>query len=143
MPEINFHYFQEGNDTSGDDLEAVVTGLKLARSYVREPRAARHVTAELHPGNQIQTDEDLSNYIRDQAWGHHASCTAKIGADSDRMAVLDSSFRVRGVKRLRVVDASALPHIPGFFPVASIIMIGEKAGDVIVEHAHRPHWEND
>ena len=143
MPEINFHYFQEGNDTSGDDLEAVVTGLKLARSYVHEPRAAQHVAAELHPGNQIQTDEDLSNYIRDQAWGHHASCTAKIGADSDRMAVLDSSFRVRGVKRLRVVDASALPHIPGFFPVASIIMIGEKAGDVIVEHAHRPHWEND
>ena len=59
------------------------------------------------------------------------------------MAVLDSSFRVRGVKRLRVVDASALPHIPGFFPVASIIMIDEKAGDVILEHAHRAHGRDD
>jgi choline dehydrogenase len=143
MPEINFHYFQEGNDASGDDLKAVVHGLKLARSYVNEPQAAKHVAAELHPGNQIQTDQDLSNYIRDQAWGHHASCTAKIGADNDPMAVLDSSFRVRGVKRLRVVDASALPHIPGFFPVASIIMIGEKAGDVILEHAHRTHGRDD
>jgi choline dehydrogenase len=143
MPEINFHYFQEGNDASGDDLKAVVHGLKLARSYVNEPQAAKHVAAELHPGNQIQTDQDLSNYIRDQAWGHHASCTAKIGADNDPMAVLDSSFRVRGVKRLRVVDASALPHIPGFFPVASIIIIGEKAGDVILEHAHRAHGRDD
>ncbi len=141
MPEINFHYFQEGNDASGDDLKAVVHGLKLARSYVNEPQAAKHVAAELHPGNQIQTDQDLSNYIRDQAWGHHASCTAKIGADNDPMAVLDSSFRVRGVKRLRVVDASALPHIPGFFPVASTIMIGEKAGDVILRTCASCAWE--
>jgi choline dehydrogenase len=144
MPEINFHYFKEGNnDTYPDDLNAAVEGVKLARSYVNDPQAAQHVAAELHPGPGVQTDEEISRYIQDEAWGHHASCTAKIGADNDPMAVLDSSFRVRGVKRLRVVDACALPHIPGFFPVASIIMLGEKAGDAILEHAHRTHGRDD
>jgi len=144
MPEINFHYFKEGNnDTYPDDLNAALEGVKLARSYVNCPQAAQHVAAELHPGPGVETDDEIRKYIQDEAWGHHASCTAKIGADDDPMAVLDSSFRVRGVKRLRVVDACALPHIPGFFPVASIIMLGEKAGDVILEHAHRAHWEDD
>jgi choline dehydrogenase len=144
MPEINFHYFKEGNnDTYPDDLNAAVEGVKLARSYVKDPKAAQHVAVELHPGPKVQTDDQIRTYIQDQAWGHHASCTAKIGADNDPMAVLDSSFRVRGVKRLRVVDACALPHIPGFFPVASIIMLGEKAGDAILEHAHRTHGRDD
>ena len=144
MPEINFHYFTEGNnDTDPDDLNAALEGVKLARSYVNDPQAKQHVAEELHPGPGVQTDDEIRTYIRDQAWGHHASCTAKIGADNDPMAVLDSSFRVRGVKRLRVVDACALPHIPGFFPVASIIMLGEKAGDVILEHAHRMHGRDD
>lgn len=142
MPEINFHSFKEGNDTSGADLKGILQGIKLARTYVNQSPAAKHVAAELHPGPAIQSDEDLANYIQDRAWGHHASCTAKIGADRDRTAVLDSSFRVRGVRRLRVVDACALPRIPGFFPVASIMMLGEKAGDVIIEHASRAHRED-
>jgi choline dehydrogenase-like flavoprotein len=48
------------------------------------------------------------------------------------MAVLDSNFRVRGVKGLRVVDASVFPKIPGFFIVTSVYMIGEKAADAIL-----------
>ncbi len=136
MPEINFHYFGEGNDTSGEDLKAVVKGVQLARSFLSYPKAQKHVATETFPGSQVQTEEELSSYIGDQAWGHHASCTAKIGADDDPMAVLDSSFRVRGVKRLRVVDACAFPRLPGFFPVASVLMIGEKAGDVILENAN-------
>jgi choline dehydrogenase len=51
------------------------------------------------------------------------------------MAVLDSRFRVRGVERLRVVDASVFPHIPGLFLVAPVYMIAEKASDVIIEDA--------
>ena len=53
------------------------------------------------------------NWVQKEAWGHHASCTWPIGADSDRMAVLDSNFRLRGVDSLRVVDASVFPRIPG------------------------------
>jgi choline dehydrogenase len=132
QPEINFHYFDEGNDRSGDDLEGVVKGIKLARQLVGAAGAAQHVASELAPGPEYQTDDELRQYVKDQAWGHHASCTAKIGCDDDPMAVLDSRFRVRGAQGLRVVDACAFPRIPGFFPVASVMMLGEKAGDDIL-----------
>ena len=135
MPEITFHYFEEGNDASGDDLRAVVEGIKLARSFNHDPQASPHVGTELFPGIQYQTDQQLTQWVRDEAWGHHASCTAKIGGDHDPMAVLDGDFRVRKVKGLRVVDACAFPRVPGYFPVAPIFMIGEKAGDVVLEEA--------
>ena len=76
--------------------------------------------------------EELRDYVRYNAWGHHASCTCPIGSDDDPMAVLDGDFKVRGIKGLRVVDASVFPRIPGFFIVSSIYMIGEKAADVIL-----------
>ena len=50
------------------------------------------------------------------------------GADGDKVAVLDSKFRVRGMKGVRVVDASAFPKVPGSFPVTPTIVVGEKAG---------------
>ena len=79
-----------------------------------------------------KTDEQLEEFVKNEAWGHHASSTARIGADSDPFAVLDSRFRVKGVSGLRVVDASVFPQVPGFFPVTSVYMIGEKAADVIM-----------
>jgi choline dehydrogenase len=136
-PDINFHYFEEGTDRGNEDLDAVVQGVKLARSMTSHPRARQYVDRELFPGPNVQTDEQLREYIRNQAWGHHASCTAKIGSPRDRMAVLDGRFRVRGVDRLRVVDACAFPRIPGFFPVASVMMLGEKAADDITEDSTR------
>jgi choline dehydrogenase-like flavoprotein len=80
----------------------------------------------------VQTDDQLRDFIRNQAWGHHASCTCPIGADDDPMAVLDSQFRVRGTTGLRVVDASMFPRIPGFFIVTAIYTAAEKAADVIL-----------
>ncbi len=73
--------------------------------------------------------------MKDNAWGHHASCTCKIGVDADPMAVLDSKFRVRGATNLRVVDASVFPRIPGFFIVSAVYMVSEKAADVILAEA--------
>jgi choline dehydrogenase len=132
MPEIQFNYFEEGGN---EDLRAVVKGIKDARSFLNHPQAKQHVAQEISPGSDIQEDAELERYVRKEAWGHHASCTAKIGADDDPMAVLDSRFRVRGMKGLRVVDACVFPRVPGFFPLAAIMMIGEKAGDVIIEDA--------
>lgn len=134
-PEIVFNYFEEGNDLAGDDLQALLEGVKFARKCLAEPEAARHVESEVYPGTHVQSDEDLKRYIRDQSWGHHASCTAPIGRDDDSMAVLDSKFHVRGIENLRVVDASVFPRLPGYFPVAAVYMISEKASDVIIEHA--------
>ncbi|HEX7680374.1 MAG TPA: GMC oxidoreductase, partial [Thermoanaerobaculia bacterium] len=80
-------------------------------------------------------DDGLGKWIRDNAWGHHASCSCKIGRPDDPSAVVDSRFRVIGTKGLRIVDASVFPKIPGFFIVTPIYMISEKAADVITEDA--------
>jgi choline dehydrogenase len=132
-PLINFHYFAEGSDQSGADLDAVVDGVK----FVREINRWLHAVKELAPGPDYQDTDKLKEFIQNEAWGHHASCTCKIGTDDDRMAVLDSRFRVRGTEGLRVVDASVFPKIPGYFIVSAIYMISEKAADVILEDARR------
>ena len=87
----------------------------------------------LVPGPDYDTPEKLRQFIQNEAWGHHASCTNKIGAEKDPMAVLDSRFRVRGVQGLRVVDASVFPKIPGHFIVTAVYMVSEKAADVILQ----------
>lgn len=133
-PEINFHYFDEGNDSSGEDLESVINGVEFVRHMT--DAAKNVIKEEVIPGAAVNTREEIGQFIKDNAWGHHASCTCKIGADDDPMAVLDSQFRVRGVKNLRVVDASIFPKIPGFFIVSCVYMISEKAADVILQ-AHR------
>jgi choline dehydrogenase len=134
-PRIDFHYFSEGTDSTGADLEAVVNGVEFVRAMNKCLGGPE--IAELVPGPRGDTPERLRQFIRDEAWGHHASCTARMGADGDPMAVLDSRFRVRGVQGLRVVDASVFPRIPGFFIVSSIYMISEKAFDVIREDRDR------
>lgn len=132
-PHIDFRYFQEGNDTSGADLDSVVNGVEFVREMNR--RMGGIIKDELVPGPQYDTPEKLREFIRDEAWGHHASCSNPIGADGDPKAALDSRFRVRGVSGLRVVDASVFPRIPGYFIVTAIYMMSEKAADVIAEDA--------
>ncbi len=66
-----------------------------------------------------------------------ASCTNKLWANGDALAVLYGRFRVRETEGLRVVDASVFPEIPGYFIVYAIYMISEKAPDVIIEDAKR------
>ena len=92
---------------------------------------------ELLPGPGVDSADDLRGFIRDNAWGHHASCSCKLGRADDPTAVLDSSFGVLGTKSLRVVDASVFPRIPGFFVVTPVYMISEKASDVILADAQR------
>jgi choline dehydrogenase-like flavoprotein len=77
----------------------------------------------------------LRAFIQNEAWGHPASCTNKIGADDDPLTVLDSRFRGRKTEGLRVVDASVSPRIPGYFIVSAVYMASEKAFDVISEDA--------
>ena len=132
-PEINFKYFDEGNDARGEDLESVVEGIKFVRRMSN--RIAMINKSELLPGYNLDTDEEIRTWVKNEAWGHHACGTCKIGRDDDPGAVLDARFRVRGVERLRVVDASVFPRIPGFFIVTPIYMLSEKASDVILQDA--------
>jgi choline dehydrogenase len=94
--------------------------------------------AELVPGDAVGTHEELREFVRTHAWGHHASCTCKIGRDDDPTAVLDGRFRVRGTRNLRVVDASVFPRIPGYFIVTPTYMISEKASDAVLADAGVP-----
>jgi len=87
------------------------------------------------PEDNIQTDNDLKDFVRDHAWGHHASCTCPIGRPEEG-GVLTTDFRVHGTSGLRVVDASVFPRIPGLFIVSAVYMIAEKAAEVI--HAAYP-----
>jgi choline dehydrogenase len=133
-PVVNFRYFEEGSDTMGEDLKAVVTALRFVRRIIQEPRERGLIEREELPGDSVQTDEQLADYVRDNAWGHHASCSCAIGP-REANGVLDSRLRVHGVERLRVVDASVFPHIPGFFIVGAVYMVAEKAADMILEGA--------
>lgn len=135
MPDINFHYFDEGNDADGSDLDSVVHALQFVRSIVKG--YGHKVEEELSPGPEVRTCDQIRQFVKDQAWGHHASCTCKIGKDDDPMAVLDGDFRVRGTRGLRVVDASVFPRIPGLFIVSAVYMIAEKASEVILADARR------
>jgi choline dehydrogenase len=129
-PQINFRYFEEGTDTDGADLQSVVSGIRFARGLTKALKANGHIAEEELPGEALQTDEQLSGFVRDNAWGHHASCTCPIGEPAEG-GVLSSDFRVHGTSGLRVVDASVFPRIPGFFIVSAVYMIAEKAADVI------------
>jgi choline dehydrogenase len=132
-PDVRFRYFGEGDDAAGEDLDAVVTGIEEAREIMS--CLEDDVEAELVPGPGFATREQLRSFVRDQAWGHHASCTAAMGPATERGAVIGSDFRVHGTRGLRVVDASVFPRIPGFFIVTAIYMAAEKASAVILADA--------
>jgi choline dehydrogenase len=133
-PKVDFAYFEEGTPDHDEDLAAIVEGVRFARK-LSEPLRRRGLIAEEElPGASQQTDEELRDYIRARAWGHHASCSCAIGP-RESGGVLDSKLRVYGTSGLRVADASVFPRIPGFFPVCAVYMIGEKAAELILADA--------
>ena len=131
-PLINFHYFDEGTDGAGEDLEAVVDGIEFVRKMTAQ--LSDYVAEEELPGQKLQTRDELKQFVKDNAWGHHASCSCPIGP-RERGGVVNGNFQVHGTKNLRIVDASVFPKIPGFFIVSSVYMIAEKASDVILADA--------
>jgi len=136
-PIIDFSYFDEGSDDQAHDLRGVVDGIRIARRIAA--RLNGMIAEELIPGPQARDQAELEQFVRDEAWGHHASCTCAIGARDDPMAVLDKDFRVHGVQGLRVVDASVFPRIPGLFIASAVYMVSERASDVIIaEHCVPP-----
>ncbi len=130
-PEVNFKYFDEGNDGGGEDLQSMVAGIRFVREMTAHLEKEGLIEEEELPGRESQTDEQLADFVKSHAWGHHASCTCPIGP-RDRNGVLDGKFRVHGTENLRVVDASVFPRIPGFFIVSAVYMVGEKAAEQIL-----------
>jgi choline dehydrogenase-like flavoprotein len=135
-PEVNFHYFQDGTPDQDQDLDSVVDGIRFVRKMTAHLEKIGVIAEEESPGTGVQSPEDLRDYVRHTAWGHHASCSCPIGP-REQNGVLSSDFRVHGTQGLRVVDASVFPRIPGFFIASAVYMIGEKAADVILADAKR------
>ena len=125
------------------DLAALVDAVAFMRKV--NARNRNQFVREIQPGLGFPDySAEMEEWCRTQAWGHHASCTCRIGSDrwrvdpvrlEDKMAVINSKFQVHGVKNLRIVDASIFPKIPGYFILAPIFMVSEKAADTLLEAA--------
>jgi len=121
------------------DRRTMRDGLKLVRRIVGSAPLSQFVARELAPGADKQSDDDLDAYIRaTSATAHHPLGACKMGPATDRMAVVDPELRVNGVEGLRVVDASVMPDLVGGNINAPVIMIAEKAADLIRGRAALP-----
>jgi choline dehydrogenase-like flavoprotein len=132
-PLIDFKYF---HDRGEEDLDAVVDGIRFVRRLTAGLKREGLIEEEELPGDGLQSDQELKDFVRYNCWGHHASCTCAIGPLGQN-GVLTSDFRVHNTLGLRVVDASVFPRIPGFFIASSIYMVGEKAAEVVLAAAER------
>lgn len=133
-PRIVFNSFDEADPDGDPDLAALVEGVRFVRRT--RDRAEQLMPddppREVWPGPEVATDEQVASFVRREAWGHHACCTSRMGRVGEPGAVVDSRFRVIGAERLRVVDASVFPEIPGTFIAMPTYMISEKAAETIL-----------
>ncbi len=128
-PRVDPRYF---TDPDGYDERIMLAGLKMARTIAAQPPLARWGPAELAPGPDATSDDELLDYIhRCHNTVYHPAATARMGAASDPMAVLDPQLRVKGVTGLRVVDASAMPKLPSVNPNTTVMAMAEKCADLL------------
>ena len=135
-PDIRFRYFEEGSEGWQDDLDGVVSGVRFVRSVMRRLVRKHLVLGEAGTAVHAMSDRQLADFVRDNAWGHHACGTCAIGRREEG-GVVDARFRVHGVDGLRIVDASIFPRIPGLFIASAVYVIGEKAAGSILDDAPR------
>ncbi|HUB97598.1 MAG TPA: GMC family oxidoreductase N-terminal domain-containing protein [Stellaceae bacterium] len=113
-----------------NDLRSLRAGIRIARDIAGRSPLDRFRGGEKTPGANLASDAELDDWIRRTARSaHHPSCTCAMGEGGD--AVLDTDLRVKGIDRLRVVDASAMPDLVSGNINACVLMIAEKASDLI------------
>jgi choline oxidase len=128
-PVIDPRYF---TDADGWDEQIMLEGLKIARKVAEQPALSDWIAREVAPGPDVQSDEELLEYIHRTSYtAYHPSGTCRMGASDDPGAVVDPELRVRGIPGLRLADASIMPTLPGCNPNITCMMIGEKAADLI------------
>jgi choline dehydrogenase len=125
-------------DPDGHDERVMAFGMRLARKIVSQSAMAEWAGAELAPGPDAQTDDELIDYMhKTHNTVYHPACTAHMGPDSDPTAVVDPRLRVRGVRALRIADGSILPFLPAINPCITTMMVGEKCADMLKEDARQ------
>lgn len=116
------------------DRRVNVESLKTLRNIMRQPAIGRFVAAELEPGPEVADDAALLAYCRERGASiYHPSCSVRMGRDKG--APLDARMRMRGIEGLRVVDASAMPTLISGNSHGVVVMMAEKAADLILEDA--------
>ena len=117
--------------SNNDDLISLREGLKVAREVANQDAIAPYRGRELTPGPEVQTDADLDEFIRNTLLTiEHPACTCPMGTGPD--CVLDPDMKVRGIDQLRVVDGSAMPDLTSAHINSTILMMAEKASDMIL-----------
>ncbi len=125
-PSMQFNYL-----STPTDRKEWVEAVRVARDILTQPAFAPYNDGELSPGPSVATDEEILAWVRaDAETALHPSCTAKMGLDE--LSVTDpASMRVHGTEGLRVVDASVFPYVPNGNIYAPVMMVAEKAADLI------------
>jgi choline dehydrogenase len=133
-PAIRFNYMSDPADRA--DMRQ---GVRLVREVLAQKALAPYRGAEIVPGPDVRSDEEIDAWIRQAVETcYHPVGTCRMGADTDRSAVVDDSLRVHGIEGLRVVDASIMPAIVSGNTNAPVIMIAERASDMIRGRAAPP-----
>ena len=128
-PRDKVRIFQNFFD-SPNDLPILRDGVRRIRDIISQPAMDTRRGAELAPGADCQTDDQIDEFIRKTAvTAHHPSCTCQMGASEE--CVLDSELKVRGVENLRVIDASAMPDLVSGNINAAVLMIAEKGAAMV------------
>ena len=132
-PAMQFNYLSTENDRR-EWIEMV----RAAREILEQPAFSAFSAGEISPGPEVETDEQILDWVaKDGETALHPSCTAKMGIGED--AVLDpTSMRVHGVEGLRVVDASSMPYVTNGNIYAPVMMLAEKAADLIAGNTPLP-----
>jgi len=130
-PAIDPNYFAEEYDR-----RTAVAGLRRLRGILGQPALAAYADAEIDPGAACVSDGELLAFCRERGSTlYHPTCTARMGQDP--LAVVDARLRVRGLRGLRIADGSVMPTLVSGNTNAAIIMIAEKASDLVLEDAAR------
>lgn len=116
----------------GDDQKVMIEGVRRARKILAAPSFAKYKSWEVGPGPEAQSDEEILAFIRNKSETiYHPIGTCRMGDVEDNMTVVDSQLKVKGIKGLRVVDASVMPTLVGGNTNAPTIMIAERCADLI------------
>jgi choline dehydrogenase len=126
-PALRFNYL-----TTDQDRREWVEAVRVARNILSQPALQPFDGGEISPGPSVSSDEDILAWVgRDAETALHPSCTCRMG--TDRMSVVDpTTMTVHGLERIRVVDASVMPYVTNGNIYAPVMMVAEKAADLIL-----------
>jgi choline dehydrogenase len=125
-PSMQFNYL-----STPTDRREWVEAIRVTRDILSQPAFAPYDDGEISPGPRVESDAEILEWVRaDAETALHPSCTAAMGVD-DRSVVDPATMRVHGLDGLRVVDASVFPYVPNGNIYAPVMMVAEKAADLI------------